>query len=683
MLLMCCDAFVIVEHNNMTSYSGLPTLCNQTDPCNLTLALVKMRSGSKLIISAGDNYTLSHDDVMTMYGMNSIVIVGEGSDNTVITCDSNAGLAFINMNNITIANLTLKECGAWRNSTTQNGTNDFTFKFRCGLYFLDCSDVTMYDVIVTDGPGTGVMMYDTLGTVTIANSQFIRNRVSTADVNQVPGGGGVYIEFSYCKPNTTNFTACNPSPQANANYTIINSTFAYNFGTTVREEITKFICVIEENHQQFGRGGAISIHIKGVSVNNTINVINCRMKNNQAVWGTGLLVDILDSAKNNKVVVKGVKFIKNSCPIASGTGGGAIRVHYFPVIKAPTNIIVITNSRFDSNSAYYGGGISLSTNRERGVLNATNGITMKGCIWLNNIARVGSAVDLSSYHDIPEGQLVSPVFINCSYFNNSNSYTDSVVRHLGLGTIHSDGIPFALFGDNYFVSNNGTAIAAADVTVDFRENATAEFIGNRGFRGGAITLFGSAVLRVFSNTKLLFERNEATDKGGAIYSISVDLRDIVNSRKCFIRYHDYLIGPSEWKTNFTFINNTSPNPGHAIYCTTLIPCSWGNSSIVTSQDVLSKTFRWSNIFKYANDDNDTIATDPAFTSVTMETETLNIIPGHLYNLNFSIKDDVGVERQTVLFAHSTDKTVARVANTSRYIPDNLIEVHGSQVNPSS
>ena len=31
----------------------------------------------------------------------------------------------------------------------------------------------MYDVIVADGPGTGVMIYDTLGTVTIASSQII------------------------------------------------------------------------------------------------------------------------------------------------------------------------------------------------------------------------------------------------------------------------------------------------------------------------------------------------------------------------------------------------------------------------------------------------------------------------------------------------------------------------------
>ena len=75
------------------------------------------------------------------------------------------------------------------------------------------------------------MMYDTLGTVTIANSQLIHNRVPTDDIEKVPGGGGVYIEFAYCKPNTTNFTACSPSVQANANYTIIKSTFTDNYGT--------------------------------------------------------------------------------------------------------------------------------------------------------------------------------------------------------------------------------------------------------------------------------------------------------------------------------------------------------------------------------------------------------------------------------------------------------------------
>ena len=362
------SASIVVEHNDSSH-----VVCEQANSCNLQPALLEMRSGSKLIISAGDNYTFSNDDAMTMYGMdsiviNSIVIVGGGSDNTVITCDSNTGLAFINMRNITIANLTLKECGAWRNSTTQNGTENFTLKFRCGVYFLDCSDVIMYDVIVTDGPGTGVMMYDTLGTVTIANSQFIRNRVPTDDVDEVPGGGGVYIEFSYCKPNTTDFNTCSPSVQANANYTIINSNFTGNYGTTVEQNLTTFISTVGSSHQQFGRGGAVSVFFKGSSENNTINIIDCRIKNNHAIWGGGLLVDVLDSARNNRVVVKRVVFFNNSCPIDAITGGGGIRVNYFPQIESPRNLIVITDSIYDSNSAYYGGGISVSTNREVGVL---------------------------------------------------------------------------------------------------------------------------------------------------------------------------------------------------------------------------------------------------------------------------------------------------------------------------
>ena len=669
-------AFIIVEHDDASD-----TVCNQTNPCtSLQPALLEMMSGSKLIISAGDNYTLSYGDVMTMYGMDSIIIIGEGSDNTVIMCDSNAGLAFINMSNITIVNLTLKECGAWRNSTTQNGTENFTFKFRCGLYFLDCSDVIMYDVIVTDSPGTGVMMYDTLGTVTIANSQFIRNRVPTDYVESVPGGGGVYIEFSHCKPNTINFTACSPAVLANANYTIINSTYTYNNGTTVKQESTSYISSVEGSHQQFGRGGAISVFFKGLCENNTINVIDCHIEHNEAVWGGGLLVDVLDSAKNNRVVVKSVNFSNNSCPFDVTTGGGAIRIHYFTQLQLPNNTVIIMHSTFCYNSAYYGGGFSMTTHRETGEFNVSNRVIFQNCTWQRNVARVGSAVDLSPSAFVAafEGQLVVPMFVNCSFIQNSNSYTTNNVHSVGLGCLNSDEIPMEFYNENYFIENDGTALSVLDAVVDFKNNSSAVFYRNKGLRGGAIALLGRTILRVFPSTRLLFEENMATDKGGAIYFISLGIRDVINFRKCFIQYHDYTLSPFEWETNFTFINNTSPNPGHAIYCTTLIPCSWSfiSNSFVILPETLHQTFRWNNTFTYANDDDDAIATDPASTEVT--TDTLSFAPGQSYNLNLSITDDVGISRQTVLFAHSPNDSIVRVANTSTYISNNLIEVTGSQ-----
>ena len=56
-----------------------------------------------------------------------------------------------------------------------------------------------------------------------------------------------------------------------------------------------------------------------------------------------------------------------------------------------------------------------------------------------------------------------------------------------------------------------------------------------------------------------------------------------------------------------------------------------------------------------DDDHDAIATDPTFADVTMD--TYSFAPSQLYNLNLSITDDVGVSRQTVLFAHSPNDSI--------------------------
>ena len=662
---MCVSkACITVEHDD-----GSQSVCNQS-MTDLTCALPEMRSGSKLIIGAGDNFTLSYNDNTTMYGMDSIVIVGEGSDNTVITCDSDAGLAFINMNDITIANLTLKECGAWRNSTTQNGTENYTLKFRCGLYFLNCSDVMMYDVIVTDGPGTGVMMYDTVGTVTIANSQFMHNRVPTGDAENIPGGGGVYIEFTYCLPNTTDFNTCTPTQQGNANYLINNCTFLNNNATTIKEETTKYIYTVGCNHQQFGRGGGMSMHFKGNTIDNNFTIIKCIIKNNVAVWGGGLLMDFLDKSQNSQVMIKEVHFINNSVQFETGTGGGAIRIKYFPQVDNPANIVNLMDCVFDSNTAYYGGAISLSSKQENGTYVPTNRITLQNCTWVNNCAHIASAVDLSSYFGNPGSLFVTPVFKNCSFIGNANK---NIRNAVGLGTFHSDEISFSFEDDNYFISNNGTALIVVHAVIKFEENAMATFVGNHGYRGGAMALWGNTWLNMHPNTRAVFINNSADNKGGAIYYNSAGIRGL-NSRKCFIRYHNYIAPPNDWNTSFTFINNTSQNPGHAIYCTTLVTCSWNDTSIVTSPEVLKNTFRWNGIFTYYIDDNNTIATDPA--DMRSSIETLGVAPGQLHQLNFSISDDLGIRRETVIFAHSNNNSVAKVANTSTYISDSNVKVLG-------
>ena len=88
--------------------------------------------------------------------------------------------------------------------------------------------------------------------------------------------------------------------------------------------------------------------------------------------------------------------------------------------------------------------------------------------------------------------------------------------------------------------------------------------------------------------------------------------------------------------------------------------------------MLRRTFCWKKIIKYDNDDNNTIATDPGDPPICPRAS----IQSQLLN-----KDDTGITRRTVLFAHSSNETVARVGDTWTYFSDNIVEVQGSPGNP--
>ena len=416
----------------------------------------------------------------------------------------------------------------------------------------------------------------------------------------------------------------------------------------------------------------MSVIFKSIASNNNFIITNCTTKNNMAIWGGGILIYFLDLAQNNSISVKDIKCINNSVPLRTTTGAGGMKLHFFQQVDSPNNIVNITDCLFKSNYAYFGGGTALTTEHEKQGLVETSGVTFTHCTWQNNRAHIGSAVDVSSYTDKPVGIFVIPVFKNCSFVENSNEKNGNVI---GLGTFHSDVVSFTVEEHNYFIGNHGTALIVVHAVVEVKENALIEFIGNHGYRGGAMALLGNTWLNMHSNTSVLFIENSADDNGGAIYYNSAGIR-YLNSRKCFIRYHDYSSPPNKWNTSFKFINNTSQNPGHAIYCTTLLTCSRNNISIITSPEALNETFHWNDTFTYNVYDINTIATDPA--NVEIDTEKLEVAPGQLYNLsNLSISDDLDVTRKTVLFAHIDNNSDVNVPSTSTYISDNHVKILGS------
>ena len=123
-----------------------------------------------------------------------------------VSCEIGVGLAFVNVSNITISNIVFQNCSGLRNSTSRNYSNtDNTdtislSKFYVGLYFYLCNNFWIDSTTVQDSfNAIGVVMYDTTGDVIIADSNFFRNSVLDPSIS-VQGGGGFYVEFTYCAP---------------------------------------------------------------------------------------------------------------------------------------------------------------------------------------------------------------------------------------------------------------------------------------------------------------------------------------------------------------------------------------------------------------------------------------------------------------------------------------------------
>ena len=73
-----------------------------------------------------------HDEVssegqLVIQNVNNISLVGDNNDSTVINCEGEFGLAFINITNLTVSKFHFSKCGASMSSALQLATNLFIY----------------------------------------------------------------------------------------------------------------------------------------------------------------------------------------------------------------------------------------------------------------------------------------------------------------------------------------------------------------------------------------------------------------------------------------------------------------------------------------------------------------------------------------------------------------------------
>ena len=654
-----CNSSDDMTLNQCNNSIGSLICCNSDPDCYSSIDVVFM-SG---IYTLNKTYTFSN--------LQNVHFSGNLTDKPpTLSCstennndfDTNSGIAFIQVNNLTIEHLNIIGCGMKHVSTSTSSNNGEFVTHLSALYIQNSTNLLVSSVNISNSNGTGLSIIDTNGTINIINSFFNGNRIAipAERSNVLSGGGGIYIEYTECAPGVRN---CNSSNYPFANNSVIsveNCVFkqnhaSYNFTGILAENL------VNRSYIGFGAGGGLSLHFNGQAMDIYINVtvVSSNFTSNEANNGGGLSLFARYNTSNIHLSVLSCLFLNNS---ATYFGGGGIVVG-FVIYNAHErilhNTVIIDKCSFERNkSPVVGGGLSWHGGTELLGTRQTNYFAVSRSSFVYNQALYGSAIQINKeYFDlIANGTFLNLMIESCNFtYNRANTLlmpTSSGASGVGVVSASKVNIQFSGYTD--FSSNNSTALVGDEAELGFHNHSVTVFHNNRGFLGGAILLMSDSWMNVHFNSTVMFLGNVAVINGGAIYVHFATLFDYLISYSCFIRYLGKNIAVDKWNAQFIFIDNkAADNEINSIFTTTLRPC----------QNTYSKGFlnKWPFCFNSnATEDNMPINMFTYFTldrqyctndtqnhiSTTSEkfcdvsNQRVYVVPGKVHGLNICIIDEL-------------------------------------------
>ncbi len=463
---------------------------------NVSLDALHKLSNKTVVTLSNCTYTLASP--LTISAAQGLHIIGNDS---VIDCTGDdAGLMFKMVSDLLLEKLTIRHCGMY---LSQDKLQIASVKIMNG------SNVTVRNVIIENGTGTGLSLVNV--------------------------GGNVTVE---------------------------DCTFRYN-----KYYINRMYRVTDARNKDFvQRGGGMHVITNDLS-NSTYRIWRCNFTSNFAFSGGGLFIVIKHAARFISMTIKDSHFVENKCE--NGGGGvqfGYVVTEFWHPYQIMNNSILFQLCVFKGNEAGYGGGTAIFSSLGSREF-SYNHIQLNNCTWSRNIAAgLGMAVDvaIAPWERFTKNSLdfPKPRFKFCNFTKHSHSSINSLVS---IFTVTGFEIKFnrsILFEDN-----NGTAIEATSSVLNFKAT-TAKFINNRGINGGAIRLKGLSVIVVRDNSHFVFSGNSAVERGGAIY---VDSSDRYSS-SCFIENKKKYIKAFFNFLNNTAGYNKSSRFNNSIYASSILSC---------------------------------------------------------------------------------------------------------------
>ena len=576
---VCCTQYS--KHLTVSEFGTNNASClTGVVDCNTLWYALQGLENSTLI-----SVTYSHVFIQTpsMYvnGLDNIAITGEES---TIMCEDGAGISFVSSTNIVIDGISWIGCSVWHPTAGYYPQLNISFpNATSALFFHLCLNVTISNCTFQSQRGSGVSLYDTGGKVLIVHSDFTNhsNNCSSLTTNECSQiSKGLSIEFTCC----SQFETCqDPSEPSSHNSGAMYSILWCNFSSNVNSYDGRNPGVIEHQNSSwpFGKGGGLSLVIRGTARNNTFEIYSPDFVDNQAEFGGSVYVEIVDQASENNITFHSAAGTYSRFTGGQSQMGGAMHLAMFfsggGNLDMGANAISVSDFIFDNNKAdIWGGAVAFFSNGQHNIVHSWP-VLFVNCHWINNNASSGGAVGISVEYTKVLHVLHPIIFVSNTWSDNGYLCTIATVEN-----------PL-LFNGTTIVENStssGLCIESAEVYMQ----GEVTFRGNQGKYGGAISLSGSSWLTVGQGLHLIFENNIVTHAGGAIY-FNNDVKGNVLLKygvvhSCLFQYEDQTILIQDWDATIVFRNNQlidngdGPGTGSSIYMINTYGCNTSNDNIL-------------------------------------------------------------------------------------------------------
>ena len=657
-------------------------------PC-LSLSNITQWENDTVVIIEG---SIVLDCVIEIHSIHNLTLTSSSASSNkgemaaVINCvcpSYNCGLIIEDCQDLTFNRLSVSGCSMLYQIPVLRG-----YHYRSSIMVNTTTNIQLSNVSISNNIGTGLLLINAAGNITIEESVFSNNSIPYAlqkngsNDNIVHGGAGLVILISACEVTAKNCSRVS----ASGNYSILDTLFNNN---------TVNLTDLNKRDWLLSYGGGLGILSVWNVQGNTFNIEGTNFISNAAFNGGGMVWHCQKLCYNNKMRLHRCLFTNNYLSMHDGGGAGmstGIAQYHGNNISA-SNIITVIETKFSNNTGYYACGVLVYCNAKDPDkwLHSYNYVHFINSSWESNTGTVSPAVELrpnymSYYYNT---FTTKTTFENCTFSNNTieryyyyptrTPYTFR--KDLGVFVITKLTVYFT--GNNTFSNNKGTALYIVSGSAFFKRGAFTVFENDTGTTGGAVKLMGYSNFQYNNDTTFVFTNNSASFVGGAISVSNTKAYISISSYSCFLQYcNDKEKYSYETNAKFLFKNNwSSTGIANSIFLNTIKSCQY--SCVSQSGDIPKPTELFINqscigIFEFHNSNNTIeIASGGSLFNIN-QSALFSIIPGRMYSLPLTLLDDMSqnVTKMTIFQPSLSNGSNIEVSPGFEFVADNKIQFTG-------